>query len=298
MKALSAGTLLVVMLLLAPPAGAATTVTIDATTQAGSLLTVAGRASFGNQPFVALGTDAAGDAPVPGAEFLGKDVISFSASTAVGGDVTLRWHLSQLTPGVNRGVDVAYGKAFCVTPSPDLNCWVVIFADPTGTLNSFGQGWQCSDETCAITAGNWLHTWETDVYDPATKTASLTIPAGTLGIAPGSTLTGATSSSFGSSVFVTTPWWFLGLGPTYPVFDATAISADYAVPSKRVSVAIGAPGQAPSAVSYPIEASISETSGFDAVLDTTGLAPGAYTVYVRACFGANNCGYATRDVTL
>lgn len=292
--ALTLGTLPAI---LAPsPAVAATAVSIDDIGQSGSILTVSGQASFGNQPFVTLGTD---PADLPGANLLGKDVTGFSMSTSVNGDITLRWQLDQLPPALGRGVDVSYGKAFCVTSSGVPNCWVITFIDLAGTLNSFVWGWECPDETCAISSGDHTKTWETDQYDAAAETASATIPSAELGLAPGSELQAVNPATFdGGPVFVTTPWWFLlDLTGSAPTYDATAIDASYVVPEKAVSLAIGAPGQAPEEVAYPVAATL-EGNGYTGELDVSTLAPGAYTVYARAGFGEGNCGYATADVTI
>lgn len=297
-RSLAVLTVAALLALLAPsPATAATSISIGSTTVDGSVLVVAGQATFGNQPFVPLGTDPAGDQLPPGPDVLGKDVRGFSMSASVSGAITLRWELGGFAPGLGRGVDVSYGKAFCVEPSGQ--CFVITFVDVAGALNSFVWGWTCADETCSIGAGDHTHTWETDAYDAAANTASATIPLTDLGITPGSELRAATSGTFGGSVWVTSPWWFnLDLLGNPPTYDTAGMTESYIVPRKAVSLAIAPAGQAPEDVAYGTEATVSFTDGFTGELDVSDLAPGEHTVYARACFGANNCGYATSTVTL
>jgi len=288
---------LLVLTLLPAPAGA-TTVSIVNVTRSGSTVSVAGLASFSDEPFRLLGSDASGDSLPPGGELVGRDLVGFSMSTGVGDQLTLRWHLNPLM-ATDRGQDVSYASAFCVG-SGGGNCWVITFIDPAGTpvTNSFVWSWRCASESCAIGAGDHIHSWETDRYDPQTKTALATVPFDALGITSGAQLRAVKPQHFGGEVYVTTPWWFLATAQTYPTWDGSSMAWTHRIATKDVSVAIGEPGQAPEQVAYPAPVRADEFNRYTVDLDVSDRAPGDYAIYVRACFGANNCGYATRAITL
>ena len=296
-RAILAGatTWLVAALLLPAPASA-TTATLGPPIRDGGTLRVSGTASFTNEPFVSLGSDAAADAH-PGGDALGRDITGLSISTGANDTVSFRWHLSQLAP-TGRGIDAAYGTTFCVEPSESPNCWSVMFVDVGGVsaTNSFVAVRKCADDPCPMVGDQWLYTLETDVYDANAKTATATVPALELGITPGSSLRSTDAVPFGSSVFSTSAWWFLFAG-AYPTWDATAIKTTHQLPTKQVSLAIGEVGQDPAQLSYGTEATI-EDSRFTGDLDVSNLPAGPYAIYARACFGPASCGYASRTVTL
>ena len=73
---------------------------------------------------------------------------------------------------------------------------------------------------------------------------------------------------------------------------------EYAVPTKLVSLTLGAPGQDPAAVSYTTNPTVLPNGNFSSSLSTSGLAAGSYEVYARACYGLDNCAYASQGVTL
>lgn len=277
------------------PASAATSVGIDPPVLSGGSLSVSGKALFAHQPMLSLGSDPAGDQLPPGPDVAGKDLIDLSMATGLDEMLTIRWKLAGLSPATGRGADVSYGTAFCVEPGE--TCYAITFVD-TGALNSFVWGWTCPDESCAISSGHHTHSWETDAYDTTAGTASARIPLADLGISPGSRLRAVPAATFGATTWVASPWWFLQdviVAP--PTFDR-ATTGDYLVPGRSVTLAVGKPGHDPVTLDYPVQAPVDGGDRFAATLDVSGLAPGEHAVYVRACYGGNNCGYASRVFTL
>ena len=71
-----------------------------------------------------------------------------------------------------------------------------------------------------------------------------------------------------------------------------AITGTYTIGDREVLVSLVPAGTEPA---YAHHAQIEEDGSFTASLDVSGLAPGAYDVSVKACFGTN-C--ATRSVAV
>ncbi len=140
--------------------------------------------------------------------------------------------------------------------------------------------------TC--TAGSQLP----GAMDATTATLTATMKLGALS-AQGGSLVG----SSGISVYHGTGLlWFPGIAS-----DDAAQDVDYVVPSRADSVQLAlVPAGAPAPASFPVKvtpAGKTATGAYSASLPTDGLAPGAYDVVARACWGSN-CGETRTPVTL
>lgn len=259
----------------------------------GSALTVGGVASFADQPFVAHGTDPAGDSTAPGV--LGQDLAGAATAATSDGRLKLRWQATQFPPGLGGpGPRVMYGRAFCVAGAGDEEvpvCWEIdTWSSGTGDTNPFVEVWSCGDEACTPASQSLTSIAGTGSFDPTTTTVTTRVRLADLGIAEGGSLTPVDPGGQGSV--------WTGVNDYYADGDATAIDTSYDVPSREVALAIGAPGQDPATVAYSAAATLGADGAFEGQLDISGLTPGAYAAYVQACFGANNCGYATSPVTI
>ena len=267
-----------------------TSVDVDDVSGDGSTLTVGGDASFADQPFVSHGTDPAGDSSLPGV--LGQDLDGAATATTANGRLKLRFDAAQFPPGLNGpGPRVMYGRSFCAPGADSPVCWEIdTWSSGTGDTTPYVEVWSCGDESCAP-AGQTLSAVEGSVsFDPSATTVTTRVRLADLGIAEGGTLTAVDPGGLGSV--------WTGVNAYYADGDATAIDTTYDVPTREVALAIGAPGQDPATVDYSAAATLASGGAYSGQLDLSGLPPGEYTAYVRACFGTNNCGYSAAPVTV
>jgi hypothetical protein len=189
-----------------------------------------------------------------------------------------------------------YGRSFCVngTNGEDAPvCWEIdtwSSASDANNLDPFVEVWSCADEACTRSTQSLTNIAGTVSFDPTTNSVTTRLRLDDLGIPEGATLTPVNPGNQGSV--------WTGVNSYYADGDATAIDTAYDVPTREVALAIGAPGQDPPTVEYSASATVTADGGFAGQLDISGLAPGTYTAYVRACFGGTNCGYATSPVTI
>ena len=284
--------------LLPSVSGAATSVTIANATQSGSSLSISGTSTFDNAPFTAIGTDGTGDTFVPGFGAIGGDMTAAQISTTTNGDLQFRWVVTELLPAPADGspTGVIYAWDFCVD---DETCFEIDGGRnglSAGVVGPYASLWGCATSACDPGGQTFLNDGFTAVMSAATNSFTVTLPAGTISAAPGSTISGASGWSVEGPVFTD-----VGDGGFFPVFDVgdgVSTVDEYTVPGKQVSLAIAAPGLDPAAVSYTKTVVPSGGGSFAAILSTSELAPGDYSVYARACLGAGNCGYGTRAVTI
>ncbi|HVM12041.1 MAG TPA: hypothetical protein VM638_06165 [Actinomycetota bacterium] len=293
-KALTCVLTLAGVLAAAVPAGAAGAVTVDSATRAGDTLAVGGGSTYAAQPNVTLGTDAREDAP-PGFAQIGGDLASVALSTNLDGETTLRL-LWAVSPGLNSVPLVTHGWTFCISGDGCYELQTQRFT--FGTHNSLPTAadsalYRCADETCEIEGRTKLTTpWIPTYFDGQGSTT--TLPAA-LGLAPGKVITSVTADPLGPV--------YAAAGFANPAtvqrgtVDGIPTVAAYEVPRRQVSVAVAQPGLNPAQVDYGTSVTPNPNGTWSASLDVAGLS-GSYTVYARACYGANNCAYTTRSVSL
>ncbi|MFN2542950.1 MAG: hypothetical protein ABR600_00055 [Actinomycetota bacterium] len=280
------------------PASAATSATIDSLSRTGTLITVSGTASFVDQPSLAVGTDGTGDTFAPGQDALGGDLTGVSISTKTANKVTLSWAVTQLPAGTNGApTGVMYGWDFCVNGA---NCFEVD-AQRAGLVaqNTSGYGilWRCADPAC--TPANQAVVTETIpvTFGTPANTVTATFNFSQINVSSGSVITPVLVATDGAA--------FTGLGDasaqTYLYNDVDAgvpDIEDYVVAGRTVDFAVAAPGSDPSTLSFGHQVAASPAGAFTGTVDVSGLAAGTYTLFARACFGSNNCGYASQDITV
>jgi hypothetical protein len=280
----------------ATTAGAAGTVTITGSSRTGDLLTVTGGSTYTAQPFVTLGTDAVGDSTLgPASATLGADAVAASMATTLAGGVQLRWTVDQLPAGTNgMPTGISYGWTFC---AGEGNCFAVtsqrVVAFPPQPNGGY-DFWRCADSSCTPDAWAYVSTGAA-TYDGTTKTVTVSLTAGQIGATPGATIASVGVSDQGPV--------YIGAGESLvavlvsPGIDGVPEVADFTVAKKEVSVAVGARGLDPASMAYGTPVTPAGTGAYSASVNVAGQS-GDQAVYVRACFGANNCGYAAQDITL
>lgn len=286
---------LTVLALLAPPAAAqtseATTVSVDQVTRDGDVLTITGGSTFVDQPFLSLGADPSGDlSPALGAN--GMDVTAASMATTLSGAVRLRWSLASLPPAAGGSPVVIYAWNFCVASG---DCYELDLArtnvnPPSSEPHAYL--WRCGDPSCDPGGQTVAQNGGMPVsFDADAGTVTVTLP-GLIGAAPGAAITPVTLDANGPAFTMAgtlSPWT-----GTYGTGDGVADVAEFRVGRREVSVAAAPAGLDPAEVDYGTTVLPSEGGAWTASLDVSGQAEG-FAVYARACFGANNCGYAVAD---
>lgn len=282
---------------LAPSAsGAAGTVAVTTATRSGDALTVAGTSTYTDQPFVQMGTDGTGDTFLPGQNNLGADLTGAFLASRTNNQLQIRWSVASLPPGLNGSpTGIAYGSSFCVD---DTLCWDVDAQRMgLGAANTTGYAtlWRCGDAACTPDQQTSPVTLAAPVFDATANTITASVSLSQIGASAGSKITPSSASPEGP--------WFVWVGDaTVTVFAGLADGVqfeqeEYRVAKKEVSLAVGAPGQDPASVVYTTTVNPAANGSFSGGLNVAGLS-GAHTVYARACFGSNNCGYGSLDVTL
>lgn len=291
--------LVVVLLSSATPAGAgSTSVTISAATQSGSTLIVSGAADLSDQPFMTLGTDPADDIGLEQGREFGADLTGALAATKRSGHVTLRWVpkpsvIGDALPGI------LYKWSFCVDGAW---CWRV-FAQRgdmgAPSLDGHGVLRRCETQGCQEAT---VVRWGIPVsFDEDAKTLTATLELPWIDAEPGSTLVpldhqawpGAVDTGYGSCndpIDRSCIWNNMG--------DGILEIDPYQVPIEEVALAVAVPGQDPAGVAYGVTVNPAPDGEFTGSLNVGGLEPGTYEVYARACFGTNNCAYATAPIEL
>jgi hypothetical protein len=285
--------------LLSSTAVAATGVAIANTSQSGSLLIVGGAATFDDQPFAVLGTDATGDTFTPGFQVVGGDMTDASISTKTDGSVQFRWRVTDMPPAPLDGAPtgVIYAWDFCV----DTEACFELSAGRQGAINGsttaapYGQLWSCGDPGCDPGAQAFISDAVSVTMSAATKSVVATLGAGQIVASPSSVITGTGWSVEGPAFTdISDPSLF----PFFDLGDGVSSVSAYTVAAKEISMAVGASGQDPATVAYGAPVAPFDGAGSFSVSANVQGQTGPRTVYVRACFGSNNCAYATRDITL
>lgn len=289
----AAGLLFLVSVLQITPASAATGVTIVSASQSGTAVLVSGAATFDDQPFVQLGTDAAGDAPNAAQAAIGGDLVAASARTTVG-SIQLRWTVVQLPPEIGPPWGAGgYGWNFCTGEEVCFELDVFRNHLLETSVTPVGELWSCADSTCD--PGDQSLAGSVNVaFNETAKTVTASLTAGQISAGAGTTITSVQGPDDKGPVFSFGP-----AGPyDYDAGDGIATVADYTVAKKDVSLAVAAPGQDPATVTYSTTVTPAANGSYAGSVDVSGLPPGDYTVYARGCFGSNNCALATAPVTL
>lgn len=279
--------------LIAAPSSAADTVTIGGSNRNGNVLTITGGSTHTDQPYVSVGDDAAGD--IAGQDVLGGDLVKAELASLANGGLSLRWSVSQLPPLLDGAPGLIYGWTFCVNASTCYEVDAARFNTLAASTNTIGSVWRCANASCAPATQTLLDSALRPTFDPATKTITMNIAAAVLGLSGGAKISPANLATTGPV--------FVGHGDlsaaTYYYNNGDGIPAigDFTLPTRQVSVAIGAPGRDPATVTYTTTVQPAADGSYSAGVDVNGLT-GAQAIYARACFGSGNCGYATASITL
>jgi len=295
-----------------------TTVGAVEATPGGGTLAVSGSASFGGETPVHIAEDMAGDGPVSpdASRDLGVDLTGarvFQPDPDVP-ELVFEWHVTDLPSPSSLPEAIRYTWPFkVVTPTGEKlyqlqakysNLASITLADdPAGHARPPGQFFQLRGNCVAnypMSPGpaNCPHiAWLTGSFDQAGKRVRIRLPLNAPyapDIKPGAALQ--------RNLVIN-----LTITASYQAVVSNADTSDealweeergpYTVPTKDVRLGIAPAGTDPDAVTYGAPAALDADGGFSGDLSTVGLDPGAYAVYVKACFAAN-CGVATAPFTI
>ena len=278
------------------PAGAAGSVTVNNATRNGDTLTVTGGSTFADQAFQTVATDPTGDPLTPGQDVLGGDLVKAEMASLGNGGLAVRWTVSQLPPTLNGSPGFVYGWGVCTDETTCFEIDASRFNTASGSTDAtYGNVWRCATPDCAPADQTLLTDTVTPVIDGTAKTITMNIPANILGISGGTSIAGGGPATTGHV--------FVGHGDLslatyfYNNGDGANMEEPFVVARREVSVAVDAPGQDPASLTYGAAVTPASNGSFTASVDVAGQS-GDRTVYVRACLGAGNCAFGTKDVTL
>ena len=296
------------------PPGAIRPTTVDSLTAAssGSAVSVSGRAAFGGESPVTVAEDVAGDGPVNPERSgqLGVDLIGASISQPSPDDPTLvfEWKVTNLPSSGTLPEAIRYFWPFQVNTAAGPKQYMLQAKlsnlassttpdDPAGHVTHAGASFQLRGNCGVLVAiNNCGHiAWLDGTFDVARDTVRMELPIGE-GPAP-EVVPGAKLERFEFSGGT--------IAAAYQAAVSNASTTDYAnweeivytVPSREVTLGVAPAGTDPGAVSYATAATVAEDSSFAGSVSTSGLAPGSYEVFARACFG-NNCAVRTAPFTI
>ncbi|MGH2692174.1 MAG: PA domain-containing protein [Actinomycetota bacterium] len=288
-------------------------------TQSGGVVNVSGKAAFGGQFPVTVTEDPAGDAPVAPqlGEHTGVDLVAARMyQPAPDAELVVEWKVTNLpaSGGIPEGTRYSLPfkigtKEFQVQAKFSNLGSVTTADDPPGHATHAGATFQLRGNCTTSYQGTGVAAcphlgWLTGEYDVANDTVRVRIPLGASfapEIAPGARLERNTSSNANLNMVIAGYQAFVALSPTTndEAFFGPDDSETYAfvVPTKEVTLGVAPAGTDPGAVSYTTAATLAGNDSFTGNVSTSGLAPGSYEVFARACFG-NNCATRTAPFTI
>ena len=266
------------------------------TTRNGGTLRVLGAASFGGVASIEVGTDPTGDGAQGYPAVLGFDLVkaSIGQPDPRTGDLSFLIDAADLPPTGGVPEMAWYHWDFGVELGEQTLSGFIIRGRMTNATRetrvpSFFLD-ECGDSSCADTTAHPLEA----VMDGEANRITITVPSSLLeqllAASPGGAVIRTTGDvAFPNGVGVMAVPSNSALGPTS---DSLNVSGTYTIGEREIGVGIAPAGGTPA---FDAPAVVAEDGSFEASLDVSGLAPGAYDVSVEACFGTN-C--ATRSVAV
>jgi hypothetical protein len=299
----------------AAAAPASSAVTGLTATVSGSTVAVSGAATFGGEAPLSVGTDGAGDGPgrAEAADAAGVDLLSADVSQPdpTKPSLLFEWKVTNL-PSTGALPEFTFyrwgitvnGTTNYVLQAKFTNLVSTSYLDdPSAPPSHVGTAFQlrgnCGPVNGQVPVSN-CHSlaWLEGGFDPATKTVHMSVPLGQTyapALAPGAVVT---PYNYDAQPIVA--------GFTAGVANATTEDGldwdtdtvpSYTIPTGRVLLGIAPAGTDPSQVQFTSIATLASDGSFTGNLSTSGLAPGSYDVFARACFGTN-CGASSVTVAL
>jgi hypothetical protein len=268
---------------------------------AGAAVPVTGAVTFGPDVFDDVFAQEGSGGQVVPAEF-GTDIVgaTITSDPARPGDLTFAVQLSQMPPVIGG------------LPEAVIYSWnLIVDGRPIGDGSASSLEWRRSNVTGLSASANPFVALRTCVSSDTGNTCSAgaqlqggffpedreiraTVQIGRRGLQaePGSVINAGEISIYHGTGLL----WLPG-----QTSDTAFVDDDYRIPSRADSVRLAiVPAGATTPASFPVAVTPSGTGAdgtFSAAVPTAGLAPGAYEVVTRACWGAN-CGTSRTPVTL
>ena len=263
-------------------------------------LRVTGDVNF--QPYVLkVAEDPAGDATSTLPAEFGTDITAgtITSNPAKPSDITYGMQLDSLPPTGGVGEAVIYGWQLLVDGAPpkggtsgNIEWRRTNVTGLTASSSPYIRMRTCAPD--ATTGGNTCGAGSQlpGAMDPASALLTATVRLRDLGAVPGSVLDATTMSVYHG----TGAYWLPGV-----TSDDALVDLNYTVPNRADSVKLAiVPAGAAAPTTFPVATTPSGTAAtgsYAATVSTAGLAPGAYDVITRACWGGN-CGEVRTPVTL
>jgi plastocyanin len=262
--------------------------------KSGSTLRVLGSATFGGIASLEVGTDPAGDGAAGLPAAFGLDLIkaSIGQPDPRSGDLSFMIDAADLPPSGGISELAQYFWDFSLTKTGVTKLFA-IYGKHTDAVHgtrvpSFYLS-LCNEAGCADPTDNPIDA----VMDGETNRISMSVPRDLLGELSGMDVTGAEVGPQSPFDAVRARLIAGGSEPD-PDFDRLATTGTYIIGERAIRFGIVPSGSTPV---FDRTAELADNGSFTGDIDASGLASGAYDVWVEACFGSN-CATESTQITL
>ena len=264
-------------------------------TRSGGMLRVLGAADFGGIASLEVGTDPAGDGAMGLPAVFGLDLTkaSIGQTDPRTGDLSFIIDTTDLPPTGGISELGEYIWDFGVSRDGEIEFFAIIGKHTdaaNGTRVPSFYLMSCNETTCSEPTDNPVEA----VMDGTSNRITVTVPSGLLEQLSGMDLAGAEVVRGNNFFDGAAARLIVGSGDPGPDLDRVAITGAYTIAEQEVLVGIVPAGEA---AIFDQAAEVAEDGSFTASLDVSGLAPGSYDIWARACFGTN-CATRSTTVTL
>jgi plastocyanin len=261
----------------------------------GDTLRVLGAASFGGVASLEVGTDPTGDGAMGLPAVFGLDLTkaSIGQPDPRTGNLSFMIDTADLPPTGGISELAEYVWDFGLRKDDQTGFFAIIGKHTdavSGTRVPSFHLQSCDGDGCSEPSDNPVDA----VMDGETNRITVTVPRALLEQLSGMDLAGAEIVRGNNYFDGAAARLIVGSGNPGPDLDRVPITGTYPIAEREVHVGIASAGGTPE-VDTP--AVVAEDGSFEASLDVSGLAPGAYDVSVKACFGTN-CATRSVSVTL
>jgi hypothetical protein len=259
----------------------------------GDALRVLGAASFGGVASLEVGTDPTGDGAMGLPAVFGLDLTkaSIGQPDPRTGNLSFMIDTADLPPtgGISELAEYVWDFGLRKDDQTEFFAITGKHTDAvSGTRVPSFHLQSCDGDGCSEPSDNPVDA----VMDGETNRITVTVPRALLEQLSSMDLAGAEIVRGNNYFDGAAARLIVGSGNPGPDLDRVPITGTYPIAEREVHVGIASAGGTPE-VDTP--AVVAEDGSFEASLDVSGLAPGAYDVSVEACFGTN-C--ATRSVAV
>lgn len=287
------GTVAALLLVATSAAAAGTTIESFSATVGPTTISVSGTASFVDEPMV-VGTDApeaVNQGKVPGTDIT---TIEISRPNPTANAIRFTMNVANQPPELNGIPLVPYfaWDFFVDTPTGQTLQFLLLANRATGESPDTDPDfvlWTCDPDAPPPNCNETARV--TGAFTPTA--VEVTVPANTIGAAPGAVISGSGTNNVRVSPGIGTP---VATGVTNLLLESLTQTEAYTVPGPTVRVGVAPAGTAPEAVELTKAGSFKTDGTFSATLPKPE--PGDHVVAAEVCYTDTDCALTSTDVTV